>query len=140
MLVSRCREAPVVIVPRHEPPKPPARTRIRAHNGSAQLQKCCRWSGKARWFVARMHTSPRHAVDALIPRLWYNREALPLSRVARVAHVPFCRAAQRQHRSAPAGAARARTGALRFAVRGAHGTDFHKAIIQTPARCHRRCV
>ena len=91
-------------------------------------------------FVAPMQMSLRHAANALIPRPHYSRGAIALSRVARVAQALFCRATQRQHRSAQAGAVRKRIGALRFAVRGAHGTDFHKTIIQTPARCHRRCV
>ena len=91
-------------------------------------------------FVAPMQMSLRHAANALIPRSSYNKEVIALSRVVRVAQALFCRATQRQHRSAQAGAVRKRIGALRFAVRGAHGTDFHKTIIQTPTRCHRRCV
>ena len=54
-------------------------------------------------FVALMQMSLRHAANALIPRPRYIRDAIALSRVARVAQAPFCRAAQRQHRSAQAG-------------------------------------
>ena len=86
-------------------------------------------------FVAPMQMSLWHAANALIPRLHYSRGRIALSRVARVAQALFCRATQRQHRSAQAGAARKRIGALRFAVRGAHDNGFHKIVKQTRARC-----
>ena len=89
-------------------------------------------------FVAPMQMSLRHAANALIPRSSYNKEVIALSRVVRVAQALFCRATQRQHRSAQAGAVRKRIGALRFAVRGAHDTGFHKIVKKTRARCHRR--